>query len=441
MKTAALKAFRQKLSRDEPVYGLWVTLESASITEMAVALGLDWVVIDIEHGHLDWKDVLEHVRATVRSETVILARIVGLDQGVIKRVLDIGADGVVIPWVETADQIRTALACARYPMEGVRGIGGERATCWGQCLPQHVAEANENVLVIPIIESVQGARNLSQMLQVPGVEMFFFGPSDYSSTAGFAGQWEGPGVAEQILAMKDRIRAAGRHCGVIATGDVNLSERIEQGFRMLAIGLDGGLLIRSLKVSLSAVGREAVFAPSLSPQDVAEARRYVGDGYGGSSSSAAPQSTSSTSPAAPPQAPSSRSTLDWGSGTCFQALLTPSDATKELLTGMLTLPGGARVGYHRHDCPVSLTLLRGQVVADVEGRMHTLQACDSIALPSSTAYALTNRSSTSTAAVHVVLASAHPRGESVDAFYSRRAVPAGAPLRDCPERIVHHRPG
>ena len=83
MKTAAIQRLRRKLARDETVYGLWVTLESASISEMAVALGLDWIVVDAEHGHLDWKDILEHVRAAVRSETVVLVRVAELNAGLL----------------------------------------------------------------------------------------------------------------------------------------------------------------------------------------------------------------------------------------------------------------------------------------------------------------------------------------------------------------------
>src|SRR5438094_3352462 len=106
MNVPAIRKLRQKLATNQPAYGLWVTLESASISEMAVALGLDWIVIDAEHGHLDWKDILEHVRVTVRSDTVVLVRIAELNSGLIKRVLDIGADGVVVPWVETPEQLK-----------------------------------------------------------------------------------------------------------------------------------------------------------------------------------------------------------------------------------------------------------------------------------------------------------------------------------------------
>ena len=163
MKSSAIQKLRRNLAADVPVFGLWVTLEAPSITEMAVGLGLDWVVIDAEHGHLDWKEIAEHIRATVRSETVALVRVAELAAGLIKRALDIGADGVVIPWVESAEQLRQALAFARYPPEGVRGIGAERATCWGECLVEHTAEANEQVLVVPILETVHAARQVPSM--------------------------------------------------------------------------------------------------------------------------------------------------------------------------------------------------------------------------------------------------------------------------------------
>src|SRR5437879_8548877 len=132
MKTAAIRKLLQKLAAAEAVYGLWITLESASISEMAAALGLDWIVIDAEHGHLDWKEILEHIRATVRSNTVALVRIAELNAGLIKRALDIGAYGIVVPWIETAEQVKLAMAYSNYPPAGVRGIGAERATGWGQ---------------------------------------------------------------------------------------------------------------------------------------------------------------------------------------------------------------------------------------------------------------------------------------------------------------------
>ncbi len=267
MKVKALQKLRQKLNQNEPIYGLWVTLESASITEMAVALGLDWVVIDAEHGHLDWKDINSHIRAALRSDTVVLVRIAERSTILSKRALDIGADGIVIPWMEKVEEVEEAVRDCRYPPEGRRGIGGERATAWGQCLSEHAAEANENVLIVPLIESIAAIPNVATMCEVDGIDLFFFGPADFSSTAGFRGQWEGPGVAEQILSLKDTINAAGKHCGVVSTSNQNLTDRLDQGFRMLALGTDSGLLLRSLHQSLQEVDRDRLPATSLDPAD------------------------------------------------------------------------------------------------------------------------------------------------------------------------------
>ncbi len=267
MKITALRKLRAQLAADHPVYGLWITLESASITEMAVALGLDWIVIDAEHGHLDFKEILEHVRAAVRSETVVLVRIAEHNAALIKRVLDIGADGIVVPWVETAEQLTQIVSYAHYPPAGLRGIGAERATGWGQCFAQHVREAEEQVLVVPIIESVTGGRNAEKLAAVEGVDLFFFGPADFSATAGYPGQWEGPGVAEMISEAKETFIRHGKQCGVVATDNENLSQRQEQGFRMLGLGLDSGMLLRSLHESIQHVGRDRAITTSLDPSE------------------------------------------------------------------------------------------------------------------------------------------------------------------------------
>src|SRR2546423_15565873 len=122
MKTSAIRSLRRKLAADQPTIGLWVTLESPSITEMAVALGLDWVVIDAEHGHLDWKHIVEHLRATVRSDTVALVRIAELNGGLMQRALAYRGDGRVVPRVGAAVQLQQGSALLRHPLEGVSGL-------------------------------------------------------------------------------------------------------------------------------------------------------------------------------------------------------------------------------------------------------------------------------------------------------------------------------
>jgi 2-keto-3-deoxy-L-rhamnonate aldolase RhmA len=108
-------------------------------------------------------------------------------------------------------------------------------------------------MIIPLIETVEGGRNLGPILDVPGVDAIYFGPVDYSASAGHLGQWEGPGVADAILKFKDAARARGLACGILTTGVEDSLRRREQGFRMIALGADTGLLIRSLKASLDAL--------------------------------------------------------------------------------------------------------------------------------------------------------------------------------------------
>jgi 2-dehydro-3-deoxyglucarate aldolase/4-hydroxy-2-oxoheptanedioate aldolase len=413
MKTSAIQKLRRKLAAGETTFGLWVTLEAPSITEMAVALGLDWVVIDAEHGHLDWKEIVEHLRAAVRSDTVTLVRIAELNGGLVKRALDIGADGIVVPWVETAEQLKQAVALARYPLEGLRGIGAERATCWGQCLGEHTKEANEHVLVVPIIETVRAVRQVSQMCQVDGAELFFFGPADLSSTAGYRGQWEGPGVAEQILAAKDVILRSGKHCGVLATNHENLLERQAQGFRMLGVGFDSGLLLKSLRGALAAVNRdrpmqaslEAVATPAPLPRppesmrpDRPEVMNSVGSGP----------------------------VVEIAEGVRFEALVGKHNQARRLTTGYVTFAPRAELPYHEHAFTESITLLSGSATIEVEGRIYTLEKLDNVVIPAGRAHYAKNASASVPAVFHIAMATDSPERTLVKKFFSRRSMPAEA---------------
>ncbi|MHB0956942.1 MAG: aldolase/citrate lyase family protein [Pirellulaceae bacterium] len=428
MKTAALQKLRAKLAANQPVHGLWVTLESPSITEIAVALGVDWVVVDAEHGHLDWKEIIEHVRTTVRSDTVVLVRVAEQSIGLIKRALDIGADGVVVPWVESADQLRQAVSFAQFPPEGVRGIGAERATCWGQCFVQHTQEANEHVLVVPIIESVTAGQNIQAMLQVDGVELFFFGPADYSSSAGYRGEWEGPGVADELLAIKDAIRAAGKHCGIIATSNDNLKERTRQGFRMLGLGIDTGLLLRSLHDALATAGRDRTISPAFSPQsdfppetvidrppefyrpDRCECITAVG--HGGSA--------------------------EIGHGVVFESLVGKPQGARNLTTGLVTFAPSARLECHVHGYAEAITLLSGSAVVEVEGRRYTLGVLDNVVIPPGRAHVAFNPSSAQEARLHIAMPTDSPGRTLVDKFFSRRAMSEDSQGKEGAEYVTRH---
>jgi 2-keto-3-deoxy-L-rhamnonate aldolase RhmA/quercetin dioxygenase-like cupin family protein len=418
MKIAALQRFRKKLAQDDAVYGLWVTLESASISEMGVALGLDWIVVDAEHGHLDWKDILEHIRAAVRSETVVLVRIAELNAALVKRVLDIGADGVVVPWIETAEQLKQAVAFARYPPEGIRGIGAERATAWGQCMREHTAEANDHMLVVPIIETVTAGKNIDSLCSVKGAEVFFFGPADYSSTAGHRGQWEGPGVAAELLAIKDKLRAHGKYCGVMSASLENLIERRQQGFRMLGLGSDTGLLLRSLHAALGVVGRDCRIQTSLAP-----GKEFL----------------PITPLLRPPESlrpdrhelmnePGKNQLIELASGVLLDCLVGSNNQARNLTTGLVAFEPGSKLGYHTHPVSEAITVLSGSAVVGVEGREYSLGPLDTIVIPRETAHAAWNEGKEQSV-VHVALASATPSRELVSTSFSARRMP------DHPESI------
>jgi 2-dehydro-3-deoxyglucarate aldolase/4-hydroxy-2-oxoheptanedioate aldolase len=245
---------KQKLGRGEATAGLWVTLESASITEISTTLGFDWVVIDTEHGHLDFREVLDHVRMTRRTATTPIVRIPEIAQGTIKRVLDLGALGIVVPQVCSAAEVERAVRFAKYPPRGVRGVGGERATAWGLGLRERTAAGDMETMVIPLIETVAAGEAIDEILAVPGVDALFFGPADYSASSGYLGEWEGPGVAERLLGFLARARARGVACGIMATSVENAVERRRQGFQMVGLGSDTGLLIRSATAAITAFG-------------------------------------------------------------------------------------------------------------------------------------------------------------------------------------------
>ena len=399
MKAEALRTLRRKLADKEAVYGLWITLESASITEMAVALGLDWVVIDAEHGHLDWADIVAHVRAAVRSNTVVLVRIAELQEGLIKRALDIGADGIVVPHMETAEALRTALSFARYPPDGVRGIGAERATGWGQCFTEHIREANENVLVVPIIESIKGGEAIAAMLNVPGTELFFFGPADYCASAGYAGDWDHPVVNAHMQEVKEKIIGAGRYCGIVTNGTDDMHRRKKEGFRMLACGLDAALLLKNLKQILVDAGHECRVTPDLThyaapagkavvdtvPADMQPDRlekiTRIGEGI----------------------------SIELAPGVQCEVLVGGQTDAVNLFTGIVTFEPGASLPAHSHPHAESITLLSGLARVEVNERWYILAPFDNVTVPRDCVHRVSNLSDDTASVFHIAMPVVNPQ--------------------------------
>ena len=428
MKTVALTKLRRKLAADTPVFGLWVTLESASITEMAVALGIDWVVIDAEHGHLDWKEIIEHIRAAVRSDTVVLVRVAEME----RRADQTGARHRRGRRCGSLDGVGGAVAAGRrFCSVSSRRCARDRRRAGDLlgAMPGPAHAGSERARSGRADHRVgPGGRNLPSMLQVDGVEIFFLGPSDYSSSAGYRGQWEGPGVAQKMLEIKDAIRDAGKHCGVIATSNENLLERGRQGFRMIALGIDAGLLLRSLHGALAVAGRDQTIVPALTSQsepppvipferppdsfrpDRVEVITAVGQGP----------------------------TTEIGRGVVFECLVGKFNGSRRLTTGLVTFAPGGQLECHTHAYAEAVTLLSGSVILEVEGRRYVLGVLDNIVLPPGLAHAAVNASSSREAVLHIAMATDVPGRALVDKFFSR-AMPDDSTGKEGAERVTRHR--
>jgi 2-keto-3-deoxy-L-rhamnonate aldolase RhmA len=126
---------------------------------------------------------------------------------------------------------------------------------WGLGMQEYLALANEETLVIPLIETREAIENIEEVLEVPGLEAIFFGPADLSASYGYLGEWEGPGVADRIVAAKDRAATRGIAAGLLSRGSEDANRRRDQGFRMIGLGADTGLLIQAAERFLDAVGR------------------------------------------------------------------------------------------------------------------------------------------------------------------------------------------
>lgn len=251
-----LNPLRRKLRSNQGTLGLWVTMECASITEIAVALNIDWVVVDMEHGHLDYKDAMDHIRVVRETGTSIILRVPDIREDCIKRALDMGAHGVILPLPRWAADVERGFRYGRYAPRGTRGLGGERAVKWGLGFKDYLRIANEETLIIPMIETREAAEDIDAILAIDGLEAIFLGPADMSATFGHLGEWEGGDVAQLNLNLRQKAAARGIATGVVATSLEDARRRQDQGFGMIALGSDAGLLIRSLQQALTDLGRD-----------------------------------------------------------------------------------------------------------------------------------------------------------------------------------------
>jgi len=240
--------FKQRLRSGEPQIGLWLGLADTYCAELAANAGFDWLLIDGEHAPNDLRGMLAQLQAVAPYPSQAVIRPVIGDTALIKQVLDIGAQTLLVPMVETAAQARQLVQAMQYPPKGIRGVGSAlaRASRWNS-IPGYLDQADAQMCLLVQIENKQGLANLDEIVAVEGVDGVFIGPADLSAAMGHRGN---PGHPEVQAAIEDaivRIGKAGKAAGILSADEKLARRYIALGAAFVAVGVDTTVLMRGLQ--------------------------------------------------------------------------------------------------------------------------------------------------------------------------------------------------
>jgi 4-hydroxy-2-oxoheptanedioate aldolase len=238
--------FKQALAEKRVQYGLWVGLASSYTTEICAGAGFDWLLLDGEHSPNDVPGLLQQAQVVAGyPQSHAIARVpVGhgnAGTALIKQYLDLGIQSLLVPMVDTAEQAKALVQATRYPPEGIRGMGGSRASRWGR-FPNYAKEANAQVCLLVQVESQLALDNIEAIAAVDGIDGIFIGPADLSASLGHVGN---PGHDEVQAAIADAIRRitkAGKAAGILTPVESLARKYLELGALFVAVGLDSNLL-------------------------------------------------------------------------------------------------------------------------------------------------------------------------------------------------------
>ncbi len=247
-----LNTFKQAMQAGRPQIGLWVGLADSYVTELLAGTGYDWLLIDGEHAPNDVRSVLAQLQAVASAASALpdgvarphpVARVPVGETALIKQYLDIGAQTILVPMVDTAAQAAQLVQAMRYPPEGIRGMGSAlaRASRW-QAYPDYIHEANAQACLLVQAETVEAMQNLDAIAATPGVDGVFIGPADLSASMGFPGQPGHPDVQATIADGIARIRQAGKAPGILSTTEEQARKWLAAGALFVAVGVDTMLL-------------------------------------------------------------------------------------------------------------------------------------------------------------------------------------------------------
>jgi 4-hydroxy-2-oxoheptanedioate aldolase len=249
--------FKAALRAGRPQLGIWNSLCSNFSTEVIAGAGFDCIVLDMEHAPNEVFGVLSQLQAIAPYEGVsAIVRTPWNDPVIIKRVLDVGAQTLLIPYVQNVDEARRAVAATRYPPDGFRGVAvATRANRWGR-VKDYFKRVNDELCVIVQLETSVALEHLEAITALDGIDCIFIGPSDLSASLGHLGNAQAPEVRTAIEDAFARTKRAGKAAGILMTVEADAQRYLKQGVEFVAVGSDVGLLAR---------GAEALAAKFKSP--------------------------------------------------------------------------------------------------------------------------------------------------------------------------------
>ncbi|MFB6112886.1 MAG: HpcH/HpaI aldolase/citrate lyase family protein [Halodesulfurarchaeum sp.] len=233
----------ERLTAGEPVAATWISLGEPAIAEIASELGFDLAFFDAEHTQFDLETVVHHVRALESAgSTASVLRVPSGDPTYLKRVLDIGLSGVMVPMVETAADAESVVEATTYPPDGRRGTGVARAQAYGESLGPYFESADEQLLRIPQIETTTAVENVEEIVAVDGIEALFLGPLDLSVSLGSIGDYHSEQWVESVETVLEASHDEDTPVGIIAGDEDELEYFHDLGFDWQIVGLDVGYL-------------------------------------------------------------------------------------------------------------------------------------------------------------------------------------------------------
>jgi 2-keto-3-deoxy-L-rhamnonate aldolase RhmA len=233
-------SFREALLQRRVTIGTWLQINNATAAEVLANAGYEWIAIDIEHTDIDITSLTDLLRGMYGRGAAPVARVASNNVLEIRRALDVGAAGVLVPFVSTAEQARQAVAAAKYPPVGVRGFSFSRANNWGVDFAAEARSANDRTAVVVMIESKEGVENIESIVAVEGVDAVFIGPYDLSGSYGIPGQTQDPVVRSACHRVVDACAHAGKSVGLLVVRPTPeaVSQAIDDGFTLICLGID-----------------------------------------------------------------------------------------------------------------------------------------------------------------------------------------------------------